>query len=140
MKTFDELYPETYPGEWSGHCYGPGDYSVILRAIGNIAVQVDDDDCQGDSRVLYQDGERFGLLLFGWGSCSGCDGLQACSSKAEVEELARGLEAQVKWLPRSEMAAYMRAKDWDLESVWLSNTDASKRFLEQSLALLDAQP
>lgn len=134
MKTFDEMYPPTYEGEWEDSFYGPGDYQPILNAIGEIALQVDDRDYQGDSRVLYRDGNRYGLLTFGWGSCSGCDGLQACSSKAEVMELAVKLEQYVKWLLAPEMIEYLEHPDRELGYSW--RDEETKEFKEKALALL----
>lgn len=90
------LYGKEY-AESDGYFYGPSDYQPIIDALGGVLVQVDDNDYQGDTRVLLQKDGRFGFLNFGWGSCSGCDGLQACSSFREIEELIRGLEGDVKW-------------------------------------------
>ena len=45
---------------------------------GEVLVQIEEDDYQGDTWVVYHHpgaGPRF--LTFGWGSCSGCDRLQA---------------------------------------------------------------
>ena len=33
--------------------YGWYDYQPMVEAFGNVVVQVDDDDYQGDTRVLY---------------------------------------------------------------------------------------
>lgn len=62
------------------YCEGPSSYQPIMDSFGNIILQVDDNDYQGDSRLLYREDDRIGFLQFGWGSCSGCDSLQACHS------------------------------------------------------------
>lgn len=76
--------------------YG-SDYQPMLNTFGDILVQVDDTDYQGDTRILYRKGERYGFLNFGWGSCSGCDALAACSSLRDVAELMMKLEGDIKW-------------------------------------------
>ena len=49
-----------------------GDYQPLLESFEyDILLQIDDNDYQGDSRLLFKDGDRFGILTFGWGSCSG---------------------------------------------------------------------
>ena len=60
--------------------WGWYDYQPMLNAFGKVAIQVDDDAYQGDSRLLYDENGKIGVLIFGWGSCSGCDALQACGS------------------------------------------------------------
>ena len=63
--------------------YGPGDYSPILLSFdAEIVLAADDQDYQGDSYVLYRRGDSFGVLIFGWGSCSGCDALPIVREKA----------------------------------------------------------
>ena len=72
-------------------------YQPMLEEFGKILIQVDVKDYQGDSFVLYQNGQRFGYLCFGWGSCSGCDALQACESFEEVQELMDKLYNSIRW-------------------------------------------
>jgi hypothetical protein len=135
MKTCMEIYRDCIQS------YGDGDtyfsvygYSPILESFGTIALRVDDNDYQGDSRVLYQAGETFGLLIFGWGSCSGCDALQACESPEEVDGLIQRLNDQVRWLPRAEMLAYFEAHDWEGDYCW--HSEETREFVEKALALL----
>lgn len=103
MKLADENFEDSrarrlYPGYAErGGFYGPCNYQPIIDSFGESVVQVDDKDYQGDTRVLLKKDGRFGFLNFGWGSCSGCDGLQACGSYRELEELIVGLEASIQW-------------------------------------------
>lgn len=107
--------------------YGPyfGDYEPIVADLGRVLVQVEDDDYSGDTRVLYEKDGRYGFLNFGWGSCSGCDSLQGCDNHREVEELIRGLEADIKWFdslrdavnyvlndPDRELSYYYHKAEW----------------------------
>lgn len=75
----------------------PYDYDPIIRSFGEVLVQVDDEDWSGDTRVLLRKGNRHGFLNYGWGSCSGCDALQACGSYEEVDQLIDSLEGDIKW-------------------------------------------
>ena len=138
MKTAIELYPEYVKDEQeNGYFYGPSDYQPILNEFGEILVQVDDQDYQGDSRVLYRDGSRFGWLQFGWGSCSGCDSLQACDSMKEVQELIDQLKSEIKWFDSKEEAIkFFENHDWQGDYSW--HADEQKEFIRRSLEVLHA--
>lgn len=128
MKTAAELYPK-YEGD--DYWYSTGDYQPMLEEFGSILVQVDDHDYQGDSRLLYEKDGKYGYLIFGWGSCSGCDALQACGSQEEVQELMDSMSHDIKWFDSlDELKAYFTSKDWELE--W-SHGDETKEFIEKVL-------
>lgn len=120
MKTAIELYPEYVKVEEEYGCfYGPGDYQPILSSFGIIVVQVDDNDYQGYSRVLYQDGNKFGWLQFGWGSCSGCDALQACTKMKEIQDLIDELRRDIKWFESSHKCLdFFNNHDWEGDYSW----------------------
>ena len=81
--------------EWEGY---EGGYEALIDELGyERLITVSDDDYQGDSYMLLRDGETYGYLVFGWGSCSGCDALQACETHEEVEELKMELEQAIYW-------------------------------------------
>lgn len=94
---------EVYPGREDELGFDPvRDYGPLLESLGyEIVLRADDADprgSSGDSRVLYRaDANRYGVLIFGWGSCAGCDALQACRSYEEIEELRRSLLEQIIW-------------------------------------------
>ena len=69
------------------------DYQPIIDAFGKIIIQKDDDDYQGDSYIVYKfEDNRYGVLIFGWGSCSGCNALQACyGNRDEIQDLINSL-------------------------------------------------
>lgn len=67
---------------------------------------------QGDITVLLADGERRGFVMIGYGSCSGCDALEAASpgwGDAEgwgpVVALSDELRASVKWFDSADALA-----------------------------------
>ncbi len=110
-----ELYPDMEDwGQKDGSFYGPGDYSPIVEYIGKVCFEVSDGDYQGDTRVLYEreDG-MFGWLNFGWGSCSGCDALQACGSYESIGTLIKGLVQDVRWDTREGLLEFFKTHDWE---------------------------
>lgn len=133
MKNAKELYPEYWKDEQeSGSFYGPGDYQPIIDEIGNVLIQVDDNDYQGDSRVLYEKDGKYGYLIFGWGSCSGCDSLQACNNTKDIQELIDGLVNDVTWFDSlEELQKHFSGKDWELEYCW--QADETKDFIAKVL-------
>lgn len=133
MKNAKELYPEYWKDEQErGSFYGPGDYQPIINEIGNVLIQVDDNDYQGDSRVLYEKDGKYGFLIFGWGSCSGCDSLQACQNTKGIQELIDGLVNDVKWFDSlSDLQKYFSEKDWELEYSW--HAEETKDFIAKVL-------
>ena len=132
MKTAKELYGE------DGR--GVSDYQPMLQEFGRIMLQVDDHDYQGDSRVLYSAYDygkrktRIGYLNFGWGSCSGCDSLQACGSTEEIQKLMDDLYASIKWFDEeSDALAYFKQHDWKGDYGW--GHDGARRFVNAAIAL-----
>jgi hypothetical protein len=66
---------------WWGS-YG-GDYRSMVADWGCTVLAFETcGSYQGDHVVLLADGDRRGYLVIGYGSCSGCDSLEAMSSSA----------------------------------------------------------
>jgi hypothetical protein len=87
---------------------------------------------EGDTRVLLTDGTRWGMLTFGWGSCSGCDALAGCGTNAEVTQLRDELWNAIIWRDSpGDLATYIRDKDWTLDFSY------SATFNEAALSILD---
>ena len=137
-----DQYPKAvsvYPKELSDYFKGDylflSDYTPILKSFGKILLQVDDEDYSGDSRVLYEfpDG-TYGYLQFGWGSCSGCDALQACDNPEEVEDLIDMLQASIKHFDSAEEGLkYFLEHDWEGDYSW--HCKEQKEFIEHSIEL-----
>jgi len=136
MLDVKKLYPdcvESYgygPGEWWS---GPSSYQPIIDAIGNVLAQEEDHDYQGDTFVLYGGdinyrgaGSVYGILVIGWGSCSGCDSLQACDSYGELQSLADRLESSVQWLSVDELREWIKGDE--ARNDWYQWSDEDKAY------------
>lgn len=91
------------------------EYAPIIDSLAPaVVVRVDDDDYSGDTRVLLRDGERWGFVVIGWGSCSGCDALQSATTFGEIAELRNRIAGEVEWRESDvAMLEYLQGKDWD---------------------------
>lgn len=130
MKDIREVYPDVNEGYF---CVG--NYTPLLESFGyEIVEHGSDNDYQGDDYLLFRDGDRYGLLVFGWGSCSGCDALQACNSYEDIDGLRASLHDQIKWDSAASLLTYMEGKDWELE--WYGREEAFQWFLPRALDAL----
>lgn len=86
------------------HCNDFSNYSPIICSFGKVLVQVDAGAYSGDTLVLLSKNGLYGFLAFGWGSCSGCDALQACQTFADVDELIDSLESSIQWFDTLQQA------------------------------------
>lgn len=115
--------------------YGFYNYQPILDSFGNILCQKDEHNYQGDSWVLYEKDEQIGYLCFGWGSCSGCDALQACSSYDDVDELIIRLYNSIQWFDSVQEAyEYFTNKDWEGDYSW--HIEEFQEFLKEAKDIL----
>ncbi len=111
-------------------------YNSLLKSFGHEnLLQVDDNDYQGDSRVLFRDGDKYGYLMFGWGSCSGCDALQGCSTLQQVYDLRDQLHRSMYWGTRDEMLAFFKTRDWETKYEW--RAEETKRFVAEAIQILE---
>jgi len=137
MKNIKEVYPEALAlgrnGNWWDGAY---DYTPLLNSFGyDIIIRVDVKDYQGDSYLLFKNGKKLGYLIFGWGSCSGCDALQACKSYKAIEELREKLHNSIKWFNNAkDMLDYFQNKDWEDEFFWY--VDEGKEFVRKVIEYL----
>lgn len=115
--------------------YGWWDYQPMLDAFGKIVLQIDDISYQGDSRVLYDNCGKIGVLIFGWGSCSGCDALQACKSLEDVQELCDELQDSIRWFDNKQSALeYFKTHDWEGDFFGLK--EETVRFVSEGIKYL----
>lgn len=105
-------------------------YNPIVKHFGDILVENHDNDYQGDSRYLIQTAGKIGFLVIGWGSCSGCDALQACSNDHDLRELVDSLWSQVKWFDNL-LQAKMYLNSEEREGSYYSHTSNWERFVRE---------
>lgn len=78
-----------------------------------------DSDYQGDSRLLLKNQEKYGILIYGWGSCSGCDAFLSCQNDIDdLLELRNQLWRQIDWKDKSEIIEYINNHDWEGDYSW----------------------
>lgn len=142
MKMTTEELERMYPG--LGDDGYACDYTPLLSTLGNIVLRIDDSEYQGDSRILFRKWdslhyvECYGILFFGWGSCSGCDSLQACSTYEEIEKLRVELEQNVTWFKsKKEAVNYFKTHDW--EGDCSGNTEETRIFVQAALCILGGE-
>ena len=99
MKDLSEIYKDDYG-------YFGGGYTQLIESTGVTVVDEESDaDYQGDTYMLVQEGDRYGWLVFGWGSCSGCDAFQACTSLSDLDRLRHQLYESIDWGTLPEVVA-----------------------------------
>jgi hypothetical protein len=74
------------------------DYTPIINHFGWAQIVIHDRGYSGDTFVLYHAafGSRYRILVIGWGSCSGCDALQACKTYADIDALINHLRNEMR--------------------------------------------
>jgi hypothetical protein len=131
MRTAKEIYKDKIDADW----FYIDNYNPMIKEFGDVLVQVDDDDYQGDTRVLYQRDGKIGYLNFGWGSCSGCDALQDCGDIGEVQELMNGLYNHIKWFDDKKQALeWFNTHDWEGDYTW--HADEQQEFINECKKVL----
>lgn len=99
-------------------------------------------DYQGDSYVLVRDGERVGFLVWGWGSCSGCDAFEGAREDDDAEtaltELRERLVGSIVWKDSAEnMLAHLSEKDFEIERLGY-DADLAARFKSAATSALQS--
>ena len=85
---------------------------------------------QGDMLFLLRSGDQFGFLVVGYGSCSGCDSLEACESQEAVDSLAERIYDGIKWFDSfDELKSYVLDDNKDLE--WYAHEEQWPEFVEK---------
>jgi hypothetical protein len=86
-----------------------------------ILFQKDFGSYQGDTLAIVKKYQFFyGLLEFGWGSCSGCDALKACNCSRNdgkpdipaVTKLRDDLYNSIQWKNKADLIDYLKNRDW----------------------------
>lgn len=135
-EAYPEFYRETHDPD--AYVFGPYDYGPMISLFGEAIVRVDDENYQGDTRVLLRDNHgKHGVLLFGWGSCSGCDALQGCKSWKDLEELTEEVRSQIVWFDYPDEAIqWIKSADWESKAIWFYREKETRAFISACLGYL----
>lgn len=118
MKELTNENPYDYEEHYF-HYYGG--YGTLIDSFEvETVLEKHDNDYQGDSYYLLKNGDEYGILIFGWGSCSGCDALEGAMSMEEVTDLRDSLWGAVTWRSFEDTATYVGHKDWEGEFYYYS--------------------
>lgn len=82
------------------------DYVELLERVTGIKVVAEKyfGKYEGDIAAVVTDGNRFGAVVIGYGSCSGCDALEAAyGDKQAEEEIAWSIRRAILWGSRAEL-------------------------------------
>lgn len=122
--------------EWAGE-YGVT-YKQIVRSWGYEVVAFEAfGSYQGDYLALLRGPEGVGLIVFGYGSCSGCDELEAINPWDEeddwqpVVDFADNLRTRIHW--EADDNALAGWVDRHPENHWWSYEDGIARWLNANL-------
>jgi hypothetical protein len=114
VKTAKELYPNCeckyYEDDEETYFSHPFDYSPIIENIGNVIIRVKDKDYQGSTRLLLEKDECYAIFVYRWGSCSGCDTLQACKSYENVQKIMDNFNKRVEWKNKEEIVSQIKSE------------------------------
>src|SRR5581483_7208303 len=108
-------------------------YDGLIASMGHtVLYQVCLGDYQGDLMCLLRDGDRYGILHIGYGSCSGCDSLAACNDDIEeVTQLRDELAQGIHWRNLEETLQYLKNHDWEGD---YNGIEVRRSFAEPALA------
>ncbi len=111
--------------------YSSVSYENIVSSFGDILVEVNEDSYQGSSWVLLKaKNNQFGYLTYAWGSCSGCDALEACDDNKEREELHSELWNSITWNKSLDKLLVVIRSEIEKDESWMQNPE-QENFVKQ---------
>lgn len=103
----------------------PGSYREALEDRGlKVVAETAFGDYQGDLVfVLRGPDGRHGVTVVGYGSCSGCDARQACSTQEEFDGLVDSVVRSIRWGAKEDLRAHLMGENsvswWAMPSAGL---------------------
>lgn len=101
----------------------PMSYDEIVATQGEIIKDWVFGSYQGDYIYLLKKDNEYALVVIGYGSCSGCDALEACGNDEEFEELKQDIIKSIVWVTQEDILNdlndeelnrwYFHEKEWE---------------------------
>ena len=96
MIPIEELFKKN-EGDWSGFDPYP-EYKSLLESTGVVVVAEEMvGDYQGDYLYLVRGDKGWGFVVQGYGSCSGCDALEAATSLKDLDNIRQEMSRSTHW-------------------------------------------
>lgn len=111
-------------------------YDAIVQSFGTIICEAHTQDWQGDSLYALKDlaASTYGFLCFGWGSCSGCDALEACNTAEDLQELMDDLLSSIiPFDDKESLCTFLKEHDWEGDFV---DTKLGEDFTRETTKIL----
>jgi hypothetical protein len=113
------------------------DWNKIIEEFGNAVVVTDVGSYQGDYLVLYDNEGTYGYAQISYGSCSGCDSLQCCTTWEAVDETIEEEYNRITWFDTKEEAiGFFTSREWEL--VCTFRGEERQGFVSEAIAYLTA--
>lgn len=135
VKTIQECFPNLRVED--GWLSGRPDYVELLASCGaEVIVEVVEGSYQGQGFVLLKRGAEYGYASYWYGSCSGCDSLQASHSVEEIDKERIGLIESIHWdTDRARLLEHIKADRSFTDSNW-DDVDTQPEFLAKATTAL----
>lgn len=120
-------------------------YSAIVEAWGyEIVDRATFGSYQGDYVYLLKSGGQYGWIVIGYGSCSGCDHLEALSDYNDrwndaVLTYAEELRMRVQWFNAKGLVEYL-TNEYLQEGQWSWHEDGYRNFVGGVVSGLTSEP
>lgn len=96
---------------------------------------------QGDSIYILKDSDKYGMLVFGWGSCTVCDALEGCDTYEDFEALRNEFNDSIKWHDTMQsLIDSLMVKDPDRVYEWWYFDDEATAAIREAVVQLQAVP
>ena len=129
MKTERHIGMSDIEGKWMDQDYPwfDGSYADLVEDFGTVVLSESFGTYQGDMFYIFKKDGRYGFLTIGYGSCSGCDALEACQSISDLYDLQASLRNDIVWFSTLEkLKFYVLSENTELQ--WYAHEDGWNDF------------
>ena len=116
LSAVQRAYPDAGYDSVTGPAFRAHGYDRMVETFGEVVCSTDFSKYgyHGDSMAVVRSGDSYGLVTFGWGSCSFCDALQSCQSYQDLATLRDDIERGIQWFDLYGLQDYVQRRDWEL--------------------------